>query len=624
MGAGGSRGVPRGYDDHGEVNGCAGGTSCFEPVEERTATHWSYVGRGRGDFEPRRMYSFVGHGAGSFQRETVVVPQGWRMKPWCCAVLALAALALSTRLFTEVGSRRSAAATSAQQVEYAPARQAIQQPHAAPTPEPIVRPRFLCAAPPLLTGGGAGGSKRKHTNGPAALIGAAILEATWGVADRDSNGFLDGRELDICEMEKCISTRGIWVLRATAHGAHVHLSRAGFMAALVRAGLLASPGAPSLLEAVAASAAEAAWIAASNAEDEHLLLAKLATLLMAARPAGLQALLTSREQELMTEADVNKDGRLDHAEFRAGLADAGLALFVADASARTVMGAVAGEVLWNAAGLEPDGHLNRTDLDALKRKHALAHGLHLPQGAAEGKGLLRKDFVTMVAKDDLGTKLVRMLSGKAAVPSAAPNDTWAWALLSPVHSWSTPKKTWCCENTGLGCSSAYDCKDMPPNWREVWSAARQFWCCLHGAVGCEKLRQAPTVSPAIPSTSNVPVTARLDATALGLPYDCSVGFSAWMSAWSQNKQDFCCKFAGRGCAVEPQFNCNAGLSRWEQGWTRAKKDWCCQHDGQGCSTTTTPKAYNCVVAYHNWKHAWSEEKKRFCCEQFGRACPHSE
>lgn len=518
---------PSGGVDQG-ADGCSL-ASCWEPANETTATHWSYVGRGRGDFEPMRTYGYVGRGGGSFQKETVTTQQGWRLKPWCFAVFAFIGLTGCVHIYTRP---RVAGPSGA---KLAPAREAIQQPHAAAPREPIVRPRFLCAAPPLPGGSIADGAAGEHISGPAALIGAAIVEAAWSVADTDGDGAVDGRELDMCDHVKCVSTRGIWLLRSAAKASGGRLRRSAFAATLARAGLLASPAPHSLADAIATSASEAAWIAASSSEDESVSLGELATLLVAARPASPvqgTALLTPREQELLVEADDDKDGRLDRTEFQAGISRAGLALFVADESARSIIGAIAGEVLWNAADIGRDGRLGWMELNGLQQRHSLARSLQLPQLAAEGSGLLHDDFVEMVAQDGLGSELVRILTAKAPVASGAANSSWALAMLAPVHSWSTPKKNWCCENVGLGCTWTpetlpYDCKDMPAEPQEAWPEGRRAWCCQHGAAGpgCDTtVAQAPIQQPAFlpaaaPAAVPAPAASALpDAGAGGVQY----------------------------------------------------------------------------------------------------------
>jgi len=46
----------------------------FSPVE------WSYVGEGRGKYQPQDDYNFVGKGAGDFEKRYVIEYQGWRLK----------------------------------------------------------------------------------------------------------------------------------------------------------------------------------------------------------------------------------------------------------------------------------------------------------------------------------------------------------------------------------------------------------------------------------------------------------------------------------------------------------------------------------------------------------------
>lgn len=559
----------------GGCGGCGGAGGCFDPDEESTSTQWLYVGPGRGQFEPVPTYSYVGQGAGSFQKEIVTRPLSHRPKPYCFAALAALTLTAAVVVYT-----RPAAAASYQksQAQVAPAREAIQQrPGVAVAAEPIVRPPFFCAAPELAPGAvavadGAAAAARgpAAAGGPAALVGASIVEAAWGVTDKDHNGTVDQQELDRAGREKRLSTRALRLLRTAAAGARGGLlHRTAFAAVLAKAATLSAPTGGDILDVVSTAAAEAAWVVVGGGDEGAGLGRKeLAALLDAARSSGSRrghAPLTDRERRLLlaTGEGGGSGDAFGRAEFRAGLERAGRALFVAASGVRTIISAVVGEVLWIAADADADGRVNRTELKAVKQKHALARDLQHLNVTAEGGGFEHDDFVSRVAQDSMIAKLLKTLATRSASSSAA--TSWAAGALVPMAAWSSTKRTWCCKHVGLGCArtpapAPYNCEVGPVNREESWTPAQTRWCCRHGGLVCVKAPPTPPVFPASAPTSPPPTrnapgrrslppapggSARWPATA---PlYDCAAGYAAWERSWSDGKKDWCCRHSRRGC-----------------------------------------------------------------------------
>lgn len=138
-----------------------------------------------------------------------------------------------------------------------------------------------------------------------------------------------------------------------------------------------------------------------------------------------------------------------------------------------------------------------------------------------------------------------------------------------------------------------------------------------------------------------------DASALAAPYDCSAEVEDWQSAWSGEKQRWCCAKATRGCpektAAFPQVAPTAGSEAtgsqvkssapfnckdWTYQWTASQKAYCCNVEETGCTMTDLPDSaapYNC-----NCKHeldgshvapSWAKEHREWCCAARGVGCP---
>jgi len=137
-------------------------------------------------------------------------------------------------------------------------------------------------------------------------------------------------------------------------------------------------------------------------------------------------------------------------------------------------------------------------------------------------------------------------------------------------------------------------------------------------------------------------------------FDCNEGFANWQSAWSPDKQSWCCNTAGLGCptpttqrpyveppspppppppaprfvwAPPPQPATAAPLNECQMGglntWTMEKKAYCCLHYRNGCDTQAPPPApvpFDCNAGWANWQAGWSVPKKIWCCQSAGRGC----
>merc|ERR1712226_277063 len=68
-------------------------------------------------------------------------------------------------------------------------------------------------------------------------------------------------------------------------------------------------------------------------------------------------------------------------------------------------------------------------------------------------------------------------------------------------------------------------------------------------------------------------------------FDCVRGR---LSAWSKDKQDFCCLFRGIGCPhtfvsmANKPYDCKEYSPTSQQNWTVTQKEWCCSHKAVGC------------------------------------------
>jgi len=147
-----------------------------------------------------------------------------------------------------------------------------------------------------------------------------------------------------------------------------------------------------------------------------------------------------------------------------------------------------------------------------------------------------------------------------------------------VHKWSHSKRTWCCENAGIGCfptttrtttttaTMRYDCMDMGDGWEQRWTSAKKEWCCRHAKAGC------PHVSG---HASNADVFA------------CDRGDAG---TWHALKRHWCCHNKHVGCGAGHHLDSHQRLT-----WSRSE----CSEGGDD---------------------TWPAKKKAFCCERFKTGC----
>jgi len=180
------------------------------------------------------------------------------------------------------------------------------------------------------------------------------------------------------------------------------------------------------------------------------------------------------------------------------------------------------------------------------------------------------------------------------------------------QGWSDAKKAWCCAEKKIACphtSLPFDCLKDFDRWNSTWSTQKRAWCCKHRSLGCLR------------STS--------------IRYDCLHDFSRWEEAWPEPKRDFCCKFHGRGCftttvtstattsttdakalpATPQSYDCYQGLSRWLTGWSIEKKDWCCK-----MKEVCEPEPYDCLDDPSKGKKGWTKARRSWCCRHKSQGC----
>ncbi|CAE7553942.1 unnamed protein product, partial [Symbiodinium natans] len=147
---------------------------------------------------------------------------------------------------------------------------------------------------------------------------------------------------------------------------------------------------------------------------------------------------------------------------------------------------------------------------------------------------------------------------------------------TPIGTWTTEKKDFCCKTFGRGCPGVhYDCDIDAHIWQYAWSLTKKAWCCLHHHVGCYP------------------------------HYDCDTA----VTSWSPEKQVWCCHHEKKGCEL---YDCYGSPTLW----SKQHKDWCCRQHGQGCSEL---EPYHCQGG-DGQNIYWSPEKKDWCCEHKKIGC----
>jgi len=129
--------------------------------------------------------------------------------------------------------------------------------------------------------------------------------------------------------------------------------------------------------------------------------------------------------------------------------------------------------------------------------------------------------------------------------------------------WPEGTEKECCSKGFAACEQDdtpdYDCEAAYPNWRTAWSAEKQGWCCAHYKRGCQEAS-----------------------------YDCDASNDDLVSEWSVNKSSWCCEHQQLGCAAEVQtvdaesIDCSSGTPDTTTERSQAKKRWCCKYKDVGC------------------------------------------
>mmetsp|Transcript_63725 Transcript_63725/g.161368 ORF Transcript_63725/g.161368 Transcript_63725/m.161368 type:complete len:779 (+) Transcript_63725:66-2402(+) len=110
-------------------------------------------------------------------------------------------------------------------------------------------------------------------------------------------------------------------------------------------------------------------------------------------------------------------------------------------------------------------------------------------GDAEGEDDSQEaDTTTTAEPKRRSSSTVEQAGPKDTTTTFAPYDCAA-AFGSWEKTWSTPKKHWCCEHRGKGCSKQthgdksdlerYDCDEDFDDWITKWGKAKRAWCCMN-------------------------------------------------------------------------------------------------------------------------------------------------
>mmetsp|Transcript_9904 Transcript_9904/g.21766 ORF Transcript_9904/g.21766 Transcript_9904/m.21766 type:complete len:304 (-) Transcript_9904:453-1364(-) len=181
-------------------------------------------------------------------------------------------------------------------------------------------------------------------------------------------------------------------------------------------------------------------------------------------------------------------------------------------------------------------------------------------------------------------------------PTLAPFDCTSAASMSLV------KASYCCKSHGAFCSEAmpaqsqadrFDCKQDLADASTAWSPSKKDWCCEHRGMGCTI--NVPTLAPVATTVTTTSTTARRAPSPSSMqppvPFDCDAGIETWQTTWPDQKKDWCCQNARKGCSMlsgdeygpdESKYNCEVGTGNWVKDWPTPKKRWCCQQTGNGC------------------------------------------
>ena len=244
-----------------------------------------------------------------------------------------------------------------------------------------------------------------------------------------------------------------------------------------------------------------------------------------------------------------------------------------------------------------------------------------------------------------------------------------------VELWSSAHRSYCCTLEGIGCRESpstttkdpttttygFDCAHGGP---DTWSNEKEKYCCERWGLGCPLKRtssgyaQSDALSralgpsdgpsqlegelrserPAAATSASKPQTAAEDS-------DCGQGE---VSAWSPQKQSFCCILQGKGCpepgtaasdatavtagaltggtvleqkqeAATPTIDATASSTK---PLTDEEKIAEIEAELEREVTTTTPyEPFDCQAGLAMSSLWWSNQKRDWCCKSHNVACP---
>lgn len=626
-----------------------------------------------GSYEQLESFNYVGEGKGKFNKETVKT--GGRCKPKCGCIVFMALLCVAVYCYAVHQGQAPAipyfdsvfsciheaielqlipsydeAISCVQRFPLANASNSTttsQRTHnsvlinittsAAPAaPVPVLsadtafvgKPRFLCSvlsdarSDRVLPG--------SAPDGPAALVAAAILEATWRMLDDDGNDRVDLEDLMTFAQKRYISPRVHRLLSDAVmqpDGDQQSLTRQKYVSVVVKAGLLSHTAPPGGWDAVTSAAiTEAAWLVADADDDDLVELKELKTTLLPAR------LLTSHTLQLLLGSDAS--GSLDNSAFMDRLAKAGM---TSGFIVQDLIGVAVGEVVWNAADVDSDDRICRNELDMIQKKDVPTRVKQLYIKADEC--LSQEKFLAAVTQNGGSSELAAALTKYIETPSITSVYAADAARAAPVESWPRSKKVWCCENVGLGCPTSTTPRHVPAVVIPATTSpgmtlpTRRPAAAIPAVLVSGSTDAPPTSAEIVATTTGSTDASSTSATTAGvplhttlsssrappLPFDCAEGAT---QTWPHEKRSWCCEKTGFGCktattTTTPPFDCD---SRWVNGWSEGKRDYCCENANVGCTTTTT-LPYDCKADYTKWDTKWSNEKQGWCCYHYGRGCP---
>lgn len=116
--------------------------------------------------------------------------------------------------------------------------------------------------------------------------------------------------------------------------------------------------------------------------------------------------------------------------------------------------------------------------------------------------------------------------------------------LKPQSSWPEPKRLWCCNTYGRGCSTFQHALSLCKSGSDV-----EDWCCKTYKIRCAPaVTQAPALPPPDPEDDGEKEQA----------YDCKV--PAQSSSWPAKMRAYCCQKEKLGCSASTAAATSAALT----------------------------------------------------------------